>query len=72
MQEKLLLIRKKRNITQKELANYIGISINQYSLKEKGEYTFDCDEMFKIADYLNMNLEDIFIASKHRNGVLKE
>lgn len=69
MQEKLLLIRKNKNITQKELAECIGISVNQYSLKEKGKYNFNCDEMFKIAKHLNMNIEDIFLPLIHQNGV---
>lgn len=69
MQEKLLLIRKNKNITQQELAKCIGISVNQYSLKEKGKYNFNCDEMFKIAEYLNMNIEDIFLPLEHQNGV---
>lgn len=69
MQEKLLLIRKNKNITQQELAECIGISVNQYSLKEKGKYNFTCDEMFKIADYLKMSIEDIFLPIEHQNGV---
>ncbi len=69
MQEKLLLIRKNNNITQQELAECIGISVNQYSLKEKGKYNFNCDEMFKIANYLKMNIEDIFLPLTHQNGV---
>ena len=69
MQEKLLLIRKNRNITQQFFADLIGISVNQYGLKENGKYNFDCDEMFTIANYLNMKIEDIFLPSKHQNGV---
>jgi len=69
MQEKLLLIRKNRNISQKELADLIGISTNQYSAKENGKYNFNCDEMFKISNFLNMNIEDIFLPNKHQNGV---
>lgn len=71
MQEKLLLIRKSRNITQQFFANLIGITAKQYGKKESGEYTFDCNEMFAIADYLDMRLEDIFLPTKHRNGVTK-
>ena len=69
MQEKLLLIRKNRNISQKELADFIGISTNQYSAKENGKYNFNCDEMFKISNFLDMNIEDIFLPTKHQNGV---
>jgi len=72
MQEKLIIIRKNKGITQQELANLIGISVNQYSLKEKGKYTFDCDEMFKIAKYLDMNIDDIFLPTTHQNGVIDE
>lgn len=72
MQEKLIIIRKNKGITQQELAKLIGISVNQYSLKEKGKYTFDCDEMFKIAEYLDMNIDDIFLPTTHQNGVIEE
>lgn len=69
MQEKLMLIRKKKNITQQVFADLIGISVNQYSLKENGKYNFDCDEMFEISRYLDMPIEEIFLPSKHQNGV---
>lgn len=69
MQEKLMLLRKKKNIKQQELADLLGISLNQYSLKEKGKYNFTCDEMFLIADYFKMAIEEIFLPSIHQNGV---
>ena len=69
MQEKLLLIRKNKNIKQQFMADLIGISANQYGLKENGKYNFDCDEMFTIAEYLGMKIEDIFLPSTHQNGV---
>lgn len=72
MQEKLLLIRKNKNITQQFFADLIGISLNQYGLKENGKYCFDCDEMFAIANYLDMKIEDIFLPTKHQNGVKEE
>ena len=71
MQEKLLLIRKNKNITQQFFADLIGISLNQYSAKENGKYNFDCDEMFAISEYLDMKIEDIFLPTTHRNGVMK-
>lgn len=69
MQEKLLLIRKNKGITQQYMADLIGISANQYSLKEKGKYKFNGDEMFKISNYLGMPIEDIFLPISHQNGV---
>ena len=72
MQEKLILIRKKNNITQQFLADLIGISSNQYSLKENGKYEFNCDEMFKISEYLKIPIEDIFVPTIHQNGVKED
>lgn len=69
MQDKLILIRKQRGITQKDLADYIGISKNQYSSKERGKYDFYCNEMFKISEYLNLKIEDIFVPTIHQKGV---
>lgn len=69
MQEKLLLIRKNKKIPQREMADLLGISTNQYNLKENGKYNFDCDEMFQIADYFKMKIDDIFLPTTHRNGV---
>ena len=66
------MIRKRKNITQQFFADLIGISLNQYRLKEAGKYNFDCDEMFAIAEYLNMKIEDIFLPSEHQNGVICE
>lgn len=70
MQEKLLLLRKKNNINQTTMAELLGISKNQYSLKEQGKYNFTCDEMFTIAKYLNMKVDDVFLPTIHQNGVM--
>lgn len=72
MQEKLLLIRKNNKINQEEFANLLGISVKQYGLKENGKAKFNGDEMFKIADYLNMKIDDIFLPSNHQNGEYRE
>lgn len=72
MQEKLILLRKKNNITQQFFADLIGISGNQYGLKENGKYEFNCDEMFKISEYLKIPIEDIFLPTTHQNGVSEE
>ena len=72
MQEKLLLIRKRKNIKQITMAKLLGISKNQYSLKEQGKYNFNCDEMFTIAKYLDMKIDDIFLPTTHQNGVIGE
>lgn len=68
MQEKLIILRKTENVTQKELANIIGISVKQYSYKELGKSIFNGDEMFKIAHYFNRKVDDIFLPSHHQFG----
>lgn len=61
MQDNLILLRKNNNITQKKLANLIGISEVQYGKKEKGIAEFTQDEMFVIADYFELKVDDIFL-----------
>lgn len=68
MQEKLLILRTRKNLSKKEIANYLGISPYQYSKKESGKNEFTSSEMFKLRDLFEMNLEDIFLPRNHQNG----
>lgn len=68
MQEKLLILRKKTNTTQEDLAKILNISVKQYSYKENGKSKFNGDEMFEIAKYFNMKIDDIFLPSVHQIG----
>lgn len=68
MQEKLLLLRKRHKYSQQFIADHLGISNTTYSLKELGKYEFTADEMFKIKQLFNRNLEDIFMPRGNRNG----
>lgn len=61
MQNNLILLRKNNNITQKKLAILLQISEVQYGKKEKGIAEFTQDEMFQIADYFNLKVDDIFL-----------
>lgn len=69
MQIKLYNLRKnEKHLTQKELAEMLGISVKSYRDKELGHQQFTQDEMFKLADIFNTNLEDIFLPRKYQNG----
>ena len=68
MQEKLIILRKQNNITQKELADLIGITTKQYGLKENCNCKFNGDEMFMLADYFHLKIEDILLHTTHQNG----
>lgn len=68
MQEKLLLLRKKHNYSQAYVAKKLGISTTQYGLKERGQYEFTADEMFKASILFGKRIEDIFIPRSHQFG----
>lgn len=68
MQEKLLLLRNRHGYSQKYIAEYLGISSKQYSSKERGEYEFKADEMFKLSDLFNERIEDVFMPRGHQIG----
>jgi putative transcriptional regulator len=68
LQDKLILLRKQKGVSQKSLADLLGITAKQFSVKELGKSKFNGDEMFKIADYFNVKIEDIFLPTTHQNG----
>lgn len=51
-------IRSDLGLTQKEMANYLGISIRAYRNKEKGEAPFNQIEMILIMEKANMTPEE--------------
>lgn len=71
MQDKLILLRKHNNLTQSELADSIGISTRNYADKELGKKAFSLDEAFKISDYFNLTLNEIFLPRTPQNGSKK-
>ena len=68
MQEKLIILRKKRGVTQKQLAEYLGITEKTYGLEERGEFQFTLEEMFKLRDFFGKGVEDIFLPCSNKNG----
>lgn len=68
MQEKLILIMKKNNITIREIADLLCITEKQTSCKIKGKTEFKCSEMFKIANFFSLSIEDIFLPTMYENG----
>lgn len=68
MQEKLMLLMQRENVTQQTLASMLGITKKQFSYKLKGKSDFKCSEMFKIANYFNMHIDEIFLAPMYENG----
>ncbi len=65
MQKELREKRQERNITVKEMANFLGYkSDSTYSKKERGEIAITIDEAKKICIILNCTMNDIFFRSK--------
>ena len=72
MQEKLMLLMQKENVTQQRLASVLDITKKQFSYKLKGKSDFKCSEMFKIANFFNKNINEIFLAPMYENGTLND
>lgn len=69
MQIKLYDLRKnEKRLTQKEIADYLGISVVSYREKEKGRIAFNSDEMFKLSYLFEEPMDKIFLPRKHQNG----
>ena len=68
MQEKLILLKEEKNLTNKEMAELLGITPLQYRKKEKGDVQFKLNEMLKISEFFGKTLDEIFLPSKHQNG----
>ena len=62
MQIKLYDARKQAKLSQQEVADILGISRNSYGQKERGDVSFNLEEMFALSDLLNASLDDLFIS----------
>jgi putative transcriptional regulator len=72
MQEKLILLKEQKSLTNKEMAEMLGITPIQYRKKEKGEVQFKLNEMVKLSEYFGKTMDEIFLPSKHQNGALNK
>lgn len=57
---KLVGLRAKHNMTQKDMAHLLKISLRSYGLKERQEREFKVDECYIIARHFKLPIEDIF------------
>ena len=63
-QFELISERKRKNLNQTDLSKMLGLSITQYSKKEKGRVEFTAKEIKKIKDVLQLTperVDDIFL-----------
>lgn len=58
--EKIRKLRLQKNITQEELAEYLGVTTQAVSRYELGDRKTDNDILFKLADYFKVSINDFF------------
>ena len=62
--ENLRAARERKNMTQKEVADNIGVAKSTYSLYESGNREPNVQTIKKIADTLNVSADDFRIVSR--------
>lgn len=61
MKNNIVLLRKEKNITQQQLANALGVSRQTIIAIESEKYSPSLLLAFKIAQFFNLPIEEIFI-----------
>lgn len=59
-------LRKKRGIKQEELADALSVSRQTIGSLENGRYNPSILLAFKIADYFNVTIEEVFVNPKEK------
>ncbi|PIF45400.1 helix-turn-helix protein [Chryseobacterium sp. 52] len=70
--EKLRTIRKKKGITQQQIADIIATDVSNYSRKESGDVKIIKIEWEKIATFLDVPVEDIYEEDEVRTTINNE
>lgn len=60
MHKTLFVERKDKGVTQKEVAEAIGMKLSTYGRKERGEQQFDLSEAAKISRFLKIPIDILF------------
>lgn len=60
--KKLKAYRQLKGMKQKDLAQYLGVSLNTYNFKENGKQDFTLTEAKKISNYFGLSIEEIFFS----------
>ena len=59
----LVALRNINRMTQQQVADYLGLSLNSYCNKENNNRCFTLEEAQKIATLFNYSIEDIFFGN---------
>jgi len=55
--------RRAKNISQEKIADVCGVHVNTYRIWEKSPGEIRIDNAIKIADFLNISLDDIILSA---------
>ncbi|MGH1092495.1 helix-turn-helix transcriptional regulator [Bacillus mycoides] len=61
MQDKLISFRMSKRVTQKDMAELLGVDKRTYINKEHGVTQFKANEMFLVAQYFGAEIAEIFL-----------
>lgn len=70
--ERLVMAREKRNVTQKEIAEFLNIKQQQYARYEKGINVMPITHLPKICKYLNISADYILGLTKKMKEIEKQ
>lgn len=62
--EKIRFIREKKNLTQEQMANELGLSTNGYANLERGETRLSVDRLEKIATILGVDVTELMTSDE--------
>ncbi|MED0689927.1 helix-turn-helix transcriptional regulator [Bacillus licheniformis] len=60
MHKELMAERRARKITQKEIADAIGMATESYGRKERGQRSFELEEAADISKFLKVPIDKLF------------
>lgn len=56
---KLKAVRVLRGVNQKQIATNLGMTVKTYSFKENGKAEFTREEIYKISNLLDLNIQEV-------------
>ena len=58
--EKIMISRRRKKMTQKQLGDMLGVKNNTVSAYERGAISINQDILFKLSEILDVNIGDFF------------
>lgn len=66
--QRLKDLREDLDLQQKDIANFLGISTNQYGRYERGENDIRFEYVIKLSEYYNVSIDYIAGKTNYKNG----